>query len=290
MCSSQQKQLTGICLLKKLNPFNSYTISSHPPSVLGRIACVWKASFPVFKDSEAEVYAQEIKLVNEVNDSTRFPPVEIKPWIKYIARWLAPWTAHWNLMKSVRDLLYDSHLDECDQTAKMGRGTGCYIEKVLDRQQEPGDISYLGATLMDAGAETSVSFLLALLSYPKYHKRIQNEINTVIGSGRMPNSPDYETLSILASFRQRALMHTSEDIPYEGYVIPKGSILFINTWILVHDPVLLSGAEPFDLVKNWYLEPGLEPAPKSFVCDVKVRDVKRAEMINASYSLSKYTR
>jgi hypothetical protein len=51
---------------------------------------VYGKRFPEFKNSKAEVYFQGIKLVNEVNDTTRFPPVEIMPWIKYIPRWLAP--------------------------------------------------------------------------------------------------------------------------------------------------------------------------------------------------------
>ena len=41
-------------------------------------------------------------------------------------------------MKLVRDGLYDSLLDECDHAAKAGLGTGCYIEKVLERQEELG--------------------------------------------------------------------------------------------------------------------------------------------------------
>lgn len=63
---------------------------------------------------------------------------------------------------------------------------------------------FLGATLMDAGAETSASFLqafvLALLSYPECQKSIQTEIDTVIGSDRMPNFADYEQLPYLQAF------------------------------------------------------------------------------------------
>ncbi|KAF8802924.1 putative cytochrome P450 monooxygenase [Phlegmacium glaucopus] len=333
---------------------------------------VYGKRFPVYKNSEAEEYAHAVKLANEVSDTTRFPPVEILPWIKYIPRWLAPWTAHCDLMMSVRNTLYEKLLDQCEESIKTGRGTGCYLERVMERQEELGlsrkEISYIGATLMDAGAETSASFIqayvLALLSYPECQKRIQNEIDTVIGSGRMPNLSDYETLPYLQAFMNEthrfrplmplALPHmASEDIPYKGYVIPKGSMLFMNTWNIMHDPDLydepetfrperfleskfgtkpgadignfrdnfefgagrricpgermgrrttalnamnlawafdfspLKGGKPFDLAMNRYLEPGLELAPKPFVCDVKVREVKRAEMIKAAFSLSK---
>ena len=57
---------------------------------------------------------------------------------------------------------------------------------------------------MDAGAETSASFLqafvLALLSYPECQKKIQIEIDTVIGSTRMPNLADFEELPYLQAF------------------------------------------------------------------------------------------
>jgi hypothetical protein len=46
--------------------------------------------FPYYKNSQAEEFTKAIKLANEVSDATRFPPVEIMPWITYIPRWLAP--------------------------------------------------------------------------------------------------------------------------------------------------------------------------------------------------------
>lgn len=117
---------------------------------------VYGKRFPVFS-GEAEVYFEGIKLVNAVNDTTRFPPIEIMPWLTYIPRWLAPvssfyfftiivsshaislqWTAHCDHMKAVRDRLYDSLLDECEKKFKLGHGTGSYIENVLKSQEELG--------------------------------------------------------------------------------------------------------------------------------------------------------
>ncbi|KAF8808942.1 hypothetical protein BYT27DRAFT_6541247 [Phlegmacium glaucopus] len=190
-CYSQPRQLISICLLKKLTTPRAI----HPYHVQHSLVAslVYGKSFPVYKDSQAEVYFKGVKLMNKINDQTKYPAMEIMPWIKYIPRWLAPWTGHCDFMKGVRNRLYDSLVDECDQEITAGRGTGCYIEKVLARQEELGlsrqDVSYLGATLMDAGAETSASlqqaFVLALLSYPERQKRIQDEIDIIVGSDRM---------------------------------------------------------------------------------------------------------
>jgi len=57
----------------------------------------------ISKNSEAEVYFQGIKLVNAVNDTTKFPPVDIMPWIKYIPRWLAPVNAFHGCTINVAD-------------------------------------------------------------------------------------------------------------------------------------------------------------------------------------------
>ncbi|KAF8813990.1 putative cytochrome P450 monooxygenase [Phlegmacium glaucopus] len=332
---------------------------------------VYGKRFPEFKHTEAEVYFKAVKLAYELNDTAKFPPVEIMPWIQYIPCRLAPWTTHLDLMKRVRNRLFDSLLDECDQAVKVGRGTGCYIEKVLDRQEELGlsrkDISFLGATLMDTGAETSASFLqtfvLALLSYPQCQQRIQTEIDIVVGSARMPNLADYEQLPYLQAFINEthrfrplaplAVPHmATEDITYKGHIIPKNTFLFMNTWGIMHDPDIfeepetfrperflknsfgtkpgaditnfrdnfgfgagrricpgermgrrtiglnainlvwafnfspLKATETFTLGMDRYNELGMVLVPKSFVCDVKVRDDKRAAMIRSSFSAS----
>ncbi|KAF8814186.1 cytochrome P450, partial [Phlegmacium glaucopus] len=150
-----------------------------------------------------------------------------------------------------------------------------------------------------------------------------------------------------------ALPHmATEDINYKGYVIPKGTLLLMNTWGIMHDPDLfeepetfrperflenrfgtkpgadiknfranfgfgagrricpgermgrrttalnainlvwafdfspLNATEPFTLGMDRYNELGIELVPKRFVCDMKVRDDRRAAMIRSSFSAS----
>jgi len=192
------------------------------------------------------VYFKGINLVNAISDATKFPPVEVMPWIKYIPRWLAPVKAfHGCTIKIAADtiLSVDSPLwpyeagprspirltygwvRSSGQTGiwygmlpregarASGRAkfiTKRYFVRLLTSYILPKLIPdhstsrFLGATLMDAGAETSTSFLqsfvLALLSYPECQQRIQTEIDAVIGSGRMPNLTDYDELPYLRAF------------------------------------------------------------------------------------------
>ena len=200
--------------------------------------------FPYYKNSQAEEYTKAIKLANEVNDTARFPPVEIMPWITYIPRWLAPVRLSRMRRRRVTDdrtPLVDGPLwpyegcaqrplrftfkwvRSCSQNGiwywllyRENAGAPGRIRFITKRhfvrsthpnyilQKLIRDSRFLGATLMDTGAETSAAFLqafvLALLSYPECQKHIQNEIDTVIGSVRMPNFADFEQLPYLQAF------------------------------------------------------------------------------------------
>ena len=74
---------------------------------------VYGKRFPYYKNSQAEEYTKAVKLANEANDTTRFPSVEIMPWITYIPRWLAPVRLPWMRRQRVVDhtvLLVDGSL------------------------------------------------------------------------------------------------------------------------------------------------------------------------------------
>jgi len=45
---------------------------------------------PKYYGTDAELFFEGIKLVNETLDTAAFPPVEIMPFIDYIPKWIAP--------------------------------------------------------------------------------------------------------------------------------------------------------------------------------------------------------
>jgi cytochrome P450 len=322
--------------------------------------------FPKFAGSDSETYYVGIRLAAEAGDVAKYPPIEFLPWLEYLPQWLAPWTNHCDRMKRVRNGLYDGLLKECEEKMMSGKGTGSFLETLLSDREGMElswrEISFIGAALMDGGGETSASFLhgfiLTLLSYTDCQRRIWAEIDQVVGNTRLPNPNDYEKLPYLQAVinevhRFRPLLPLSiphkatEDIEYGGYVIPKGAMLFQNTWGIMHDPTLFEepenfrperflktkyGTKPgvdvsnfrgnfffgagrricpgekmgrrtteltamylvwayefkplpgkfFDLDMDRYIKPGLDLAPKSFVCDVKVRSEGRARVIKSA--------
>ncbi|KAF8804978.1 hypothetical protein BYT27DRAFT_7213536 [Phlegmacium glaucopus] len=270
----------------------SYTIYSKSPGHIVRTSLSLIASlgygkrFPVFKNSGAEEYPHAVKLANE-------------------------WAAHCDLMKSVRNSLYDKLLD-----------------------------GYIGATLRDAGAETLASFIqafvLALLNAKNASKtkflHKSAKIDPSFQTSHAPRFPTYGGVKIsllchpkglyalyehitqgtscttlifmknqrlsdqsvslslslglnleadIANFRDNFEFGAGRRSTFSGFTLVKG-------WDAAQPP--LKGGKPFDLAKNRYLEPELELAPKPCVCDVKVREVKRAEMIKLRFLLVNHSR
>jgi hypothetical protein len=95
------------------------------------------------------------------------------------------------------------------------------------------------------GADTTVSslmtFFLAMMLFPDVQKKAQEELDSVIGSGRLPNSSDKGTLPYIDAIVKEthrwhpvapmAIPHSStQDDVFNGYRIPKGSLLLPNTW------------------------------------------------------------
>jgi cytochrome P450 len=85
-------------------------------------------------------------------------------------------------------------------------------------------------------------FFLYMTLYPEIQAKAQAEIDTIIGHDRLPTVSDREHLPyvqalLLEVYRYgivlpQALPHTltSGDDRYDGYFIPKGSIVIPHVW------------------------------------------------------------
>lgn len=89
--------------------------------------------------------------------------------------------------------------------------------------------------------------MLAMVLYPETQKKAQAELDAVVGRSRLPTFADFDHLPYIRAMvketlRWRAvdplgLQHRSiEDDWYEGYYIPKGSVIMANVWAMNRDP------------------------------------------------------
>ncbi|KAI9571622.1 cytochrome P450 [Boletus coccyginus] len=102
------------------------------------------------------------------------------------------------------------------------------------------------------------AFFLAMAIYPEVLKKAQAEVDVVVGDKRLPTMEDRDALpwNVLVSM---PLHVTTEDIIYEGYLIPKGTCLLGNIWFILTNPEIYPDPDVFDperfLGENQQLDP-----------------------------------
>ncbi|KAF8879274.1 cytochrome P450 [Infundibulicybe gibba] len=133
------------------------------------------------------------------------------------------------------------------------------------------------------GSDTTVSyvhtFFLAMAMYPEVQKKAQAEIDSVTGGARLPCFDDRDSLPYVNAIIKEVLRwqvvaplaathaSTEEDV-YEGYRIPKDSIVIGNAWAILHDPIEFPEPEEFRperFIKDGKLDPNrLDPNIAAF--------------------------
>ena len=117
------------------------------------------------------------------------------------------------------------------------------------------------ASLFIAGTDTSsyqiLWVLIYLLKHPDAMKRVQEEIDKIVGSDRLPEMTDktempftqavvYECMRLAAPVPMGVMHAASEDTALMDYTIPKGTMLIANIWGVHNDPDKWSDPNKFD--------------------------------------------
>jgi len=130
--------------------------------------------------------------------------------------------------------------------------------------REVTTVSYLATA--DATTSTVQAFFLAMALYPEVQKKAQAEIDAVIGPDRLPNFQDRPSLPFINAVVKESLrwhlsaplgiphMATNDD-EYDGYYIPKGTVVIGNAWSILHDPG--SFIDPIEYKPERYLKDGI---------------------------------
>ncbi|KAK7449185.1 hypothetical protein VKT23_013331 [Stygiomarasmius scandens] len=122
-------------------------------------------------------------------------------------------------------------------------------------------IKSLAAVVYAAGSDTNLasitSFILAMVIHQDVQKKIQAELDSVLGGERLPEFSDKEHLPYLWNVLRevmRWLVVFPFAIPhramaadtYNGYYIPKDATVLGNSWALLHDPEVYPDPETFN--------------------------------------------
>ncbi|PPQ93761.1 hypothetical protein CVT25_008141 [Psilocybe cyanescens] len=193
--------------------------------------------------------------------------VDVIPALKYVPDWLPGAgfkrkAREWRqLALKMRDTPYEHAKRKVEEGTSPVSFCSMSLRKVdedLDRNAQEDDIKSVAGTLYGAGADSVMAAvatcILALLNHPEILKRAQEQIDSVIKPGHLPDFEDepalpFVTAVIRESMRWRdvtplGLPHLSHaEGEYKGYRIPRGSIILANSWAMLHDESIYP--EPF---------------------------------------------
>ncbi|RDX49051.1 cytochrome P450 [Lentinus brumalis] len=214
--------------------------------------------------------------------------VDVFPFLRYVPTWFpgAGWKrkgeayrANMNQMSAV------PHQFVKDQIAA-GSAIPSFTSTMLADSPTPEEeyrIQMSAASIYSGGADTTVSaeltFILAMGLWPSVQRKAQAELDSVIGHDRLPTHADFAQMPYLNALYLEILRWNQvvplgvphailEDDIYEGYFIPKGSIVCVNQWKILHDPEIY--ADPFTFNPDRFLpgpngkQPEMDPRKVAF--------------------------
>ncbi|KAM0270336.1 hypothetical protein ACHAPA_003520 [Fusarium lateritium] len=240
--------------------------------------------------------------------------VDILPFLRYVPDWM-PGANFKRLARQWSSELEDL-LEKPYAFVKHQHSLGKTDKSFVTRLLEAGDSTaeekltnkWSAASLYAAGADTTVSslacFFLAMKLYPEVQRNAQEEIDRVVGGNRLPIIEDRSNMPYLDAIVKEVLRwhpiapmglpHTcTEDDIYDGYLIPKGSMVISNILHFAHDPEVYS--EPMAFKPERFLssddnQPELDPQTYAFgfgrrVCPGRVL-AENALFLNIAQSLA----
>ncbi|KAJ7286148.1 cytochrome P450 [Mycena rebaudengoi] len=192
--------------------------------------------------------------------------VDLIPILKYVPSWM-PGAGFQRKAK-----LWATHLSEMIEVpfefvlSSMAKGTtqDSFVSVSLREkpsEDEISDLKWAAGSVYAGAADTTVSaittFFLSMARYPEVQAKAQAEIDAVIGTHRLPTFEDREKLPYVEALFKEVLRYhpigpmglphrVMEDDMYEGYLIPKGSIVLANIWKMLHNPDTYANPMTFD--------------------------------------------
>ncbi|XP_076830663.1 cytochrome P450 1B1 [Brachyhypopomus gauderio] len=187
--------------------------------------------------------------------------VDVMPWLQYFPN---PIKTLYGQFKELNDEFYEfmrvkvvEHRKTIESSfirdmtdafiVALERGLGGSPGVFLDKEYvTPTIVDIFGAS-QDTLSTALQWLLLVLVRYPDVQKRLQDEVDKVVGRSRLPTIQDqprlpyvmaliYEVMRF-TSFIPLTIPHcTTTNTSINGKLVAKGTVVFINQWSMNHDP------------------------------------------------------
>ncbi|KZT22705.1 cytochrome P450 [Neolentinus lepideus HHB14362 ss-1] len=244
--------------------------SSHMRNFAGRNIMSIVYDYDVAPQNDRFVDIAE-KAMEMLNNST-FPGaalVNVLPFLQYLPAWLPGmgFKRYARRSEKLVTQMRNEPFEYVKERLSTGTPTKCVVANVLKRFstpragafEDPEDtVKNVSAMAYSGGSDTLVSAMdtsvLAMILYPDAKSKAQAELDRIIGHERLPTFDDRDSLPYVEAFVREVLRwhpvlplsvaHTvTDDDIYDGYFIPKGSIIMTNIWALQQDETVY-GDEP----------------------------------------------
>ncbi|KIJ53804.1 hypothetical protein M422DRAFT_202062 [Sphaerobolus stellatus SS14] len=191
--------------------------------------------------------------------------VDFMPWMKHIPAWVPGAkfqriAAEW---KKDTDRMVDIPFEFTKSQVAAGIAEPSLTSVNLaaaKTAEEQNILKWAAAGIYGGGADTTVasilSFFLCMCLNPEIQKRAQAEIDTVIGPDRLPTVADRSSLPYVEAVMIEVLRwapvapsgvphRLSKDDNYNGYDLPKSSLVITNIWAMLRDPRYFTKPDEF---------------------------------------------
>ncbi|KAF7369124.1 Cytochrome P450 [Mycena venus] len=224
-----------------------------------------------FHDDEVQRFYTSLDEIIHALTPGVYPPFDLLPVFKYIPPPFAPWRAFGRRIAAVRTGIHTRLYEDVwrRQAAGDEESIECFIGKIIQDGVPEGEeefYSYTGLALLDAGSDTSGAFLLSLVLclavFPEYQERAREEMDAVVGIGRLPTLEDFPKLPYLNAFVKEILRFRPQfpmGLQYKDHLVPKGSVVVLNTYGVFHDPEIFEDPEAFNPERFLNSEFGTRP-------------------------------
>ncbi|KAF8879070.1 cytochrome P450 [Infundibulicybe gibba] len=193
--------------------------------------------------------------------------IDLLPSLRHIPSWFPGGGFHHKARLWARDLENMVTMPYLHAREALNNGTlrkKCFMTTMLAPCEVPENehaLKWTASTIADAGYITRLAFLrsffLAMTLYPDVQRTAQAEIDSVVGTHRLPGFADRAQLPYVRAlckeiFRFHSVVPSglphvaTEDDVHDGYLIPKGSIVIANIWSMLHDPSMYANPDKFD--------------------------------------------
>ncbi|KAF7348384.1 hypothetical protein MSAN_01792400 [Mycena sanguinolenta] len=196
--------------------------------------------------------------------------VNTLPFLRHFPSWFPGCSFH-KFAQDTRDLVDEmksAPFDFVKQNMQNGAARPSVLRELLERNdthsssreqeevmKDVAGIAYAAA--VDTTTATLIVFIMVMAMNPEVAKKAQNELDTVVGLGFLPGFEHRSALPYCEAvfrevFRWRPILPfavphaTSDDDIYEGYFIPKGTMVIPNVWAMVHNESMYPNPDRFD--------------------------------------------